>query len=579
MKKNISLLILFLFFTKSILAQDILSIDSKINFDKIHPGSELKFLLQVNINSGWHINSNKPNEDFLIPTELTVISSNGLKLKNVVYPKPKEIKLGFSDLPVSVFEGREKIYGTIEIPKNLLPGKYKFDLTLSYQACNDQSCLPPKEVSQTFEIEVVNLTIAIKEINTEYFQEIKNLNQAGENKQETKASGIFDNGNIILTFILIFIGGLALNLTPCVYPLIPITIGFFGGQSESKLSKLLLLSSLYVIGMAITYSTIGVITALTGSLFGSALQNPIVLIFIALVLVGLSLSMFGLYEIQLPASLVNKFGSARSGIFGSLFMGLTMGIVAAPCIGPFVIGLLTYVGAKGDIFLGFSMFFVLALGLGTPYLFLGIFSGKIKSLPRSGEWMVGVRKIFGFVLIGMAIYFILPLIPKNLSSVILPAFMILSALFLLFFDKVGEKVKGYRIFKIIFLTLVIILGGWMLIPSKTNSIDWEYPNTTIFQLQGKPTLMDFYADWCIPCKELDAETFSDAKVIAESKRFQNLKLDLTDANNPNTIELTEKYKILGVPTLILFDSSGNEVERITGFIAADKFLEVLRKVK
>ncbi len=151
----------------------------------------------------------------------------------------------------------------------------------------------------------------------------------------------------MLSFILVFLGGLALNLTPCVYPLIPITLGFFGGQSESKTSRLFGLASVYVVGMAITYSVIGVVTALSGALFGSLLQNPIVLIGIAAVLVALSLSMFGLYEFQLPSSWMTKFGEARSGYFGALFMGLTMGVVAAPCIGPFVVGLLTFVGAKG----------------------------------------------------------------------------------------------------------------------------------------------------------------------------------------------------------------------------------------
>ncbi|MBU2445350.1 MAG: thiol:disulfide interchange protein, partial [Bacteroidetes bacterium] len=402
-------------------AQNVLSVKGKANFEKLQAGTELKVALIVNINTEWHINSDKPNDEYLIPTKMSIKSENDFTLRKVIYPKPHDIDLAFSEQPVSVFEGESKFFGLVQVPKELAVGNYDFEIILEYQACNDLSCLPPKRVKVPFKFEVVDANTPIMQINSELFEGIDLKTEALEKKKSE--SSLIDEGNLFLTFILIFFGGLALNLTPCVYPLIPITIGFFGGQSEQKTGKLFLLSSLYVLGMAITYSAIGVVTALSGSLVGAALQNPFVLILIALVLVSLSLSMFGLYEFQLPASLVAKFGGAKGGLFGALFMGLTMGIVAAPCIGPFVIGLLTFVGAKADVVLGFFMFFVLALGLGTPYLFLGVFSGKIKNLPRSGEWMVAVKKIFGFVLIGMAIYFILPLFPKSFSGYVLPIFM------------------------------------------------------------------------------------------------------------------------------------------------------------
>ena len=195
---------------------------------------------------------------------------------------------------------------------------------------------------------------------------------------------------MFLTLLFVFVMGLALNLTPCVYPLIPITIGYFGGQAEGNTKKLTFMGLAFVMGMALTYSIVGVVTALTGAIFGSLMQNPIVIIAIVVVLIALSLSMFGLYEFRLPNSWMNKAGGARGGLFGAFFMGLTMGIVAAPCIGPFVLGLITFVAATADPFKGFLMFFVLALGLGTPYLFLAIFSGQIKKLPRSGVWMEAV---------------------------------------------------------------------------------------------------------------------------------------------------------------------------------------------
>lgn len=556
-------------------AQNVLSVEGKANFEKLQAGTELKVALIVNINTEWHINSDKPNDEYLIPTKMSIKSENDFTLGKVIYPKPHDIDLAFSEQPVSVFEGESKFFGLVQVPKELAVGNYDFEIILEYQACNDQTCLPPKRVKVPFKFEVVDANTPIMQINSELFEGVDLKTEVLEKKKSE--SSLIDEGNLFLTFILIFFGGLALNLTPCVYPLIPITVGFFGGQSEQKTGKLFLLSSLYVLGMAITYSAIGVVTALSGSLVGAALQNPFVLILIALVLVSLSLSMFGLYEFQLPASLVAKFGGAKGGLIGALFMGLTMGIVAAPCIGPFVIGLLTFVGAKADVVLGFFIFFVLALGLGTPYLFLGVFSGKIKNLPRSGEWMVAVKKIFGFILIGMAIYFILPLLPKNFSGYVLPIFMVLASAYLLFFDKLGEKIKVFNIFKKVFLSIVILIGIWFLIPSSSSSVVWS--EVTEIELGGQPTIVDFYADWCIPCKELDAITFTNDEVINESQRFRTLKVDLTNTGDDNIQKMMERYDIVGVPTVIFFDKSGNEVERITQFVRPIEFLKVMRRVE
>jgi thiol:disulfide interchange protein DsbD len=555
-------------------AQNVLSIKGKANFEKLHAGTELKVALLANINPEWHINSDKPNDEYLIPTKLNLISKNDLVLEKVIYPKSHDTDLAFSDKPVSVFEGESKFFGLIQIPKELTAGNYEFEIIFEYQACNNQTCLPPKRVKVPFMFEVVDASTPIMQINSELFADVNFEIEAIENKNNE--GSLINEENLFLTFLFIFVGGIALNLTPCVYPLIPITIGFFGAQSEQKTGKLFLLSGLYVLGIAITYSAVGVVTALSGSLFGAALQNPFILIFIALVLVTLSLSMFGMYEFQLPSSWAAKLGGSKAGLFGALFMGLTMGIVAAPCIGPFVIGLLTFVGAKADVVLGFFMFFVLAIGLGMPYLFLGVFSGKIKNLPRSGEWMLAVKKIFGFVLIGMAIYFILPLLPKDISDYVLPIFMILSSVYLLFFDKVGERIKGFHVFKKVFLPIVILFSIWFLIPASANSVVWS--KVSEIELGGKPTIVDFYADWCIPCKELDAITFTDEKVIAESQRFRNLKVDLTSTGDEKIQQTMKQYNIVGVPTVIFFDKKGSEIVRITQFVNPAEFLEIMKKI-
>ena len=558
---------------------DIVQIKTYQSFDKVYSGSEFKIAIEGHVKDGWHINSNIPKEDYLIPTQLHLTDSNDFKLTKIVYPQAKDIKLDFSEKALSVFEGKIYIGGIIK-SANLKPGEYNLILKLRYQACNNQSCLPPSSVIDTMVINIADKKDAINEINQSVFKNIDlslsnvviNKNQDSDND----ISNVLQSNGILLGLIIVFLGGLALNLTPCVYPLIPITIGFFGGQSEGSTKRLAVMGILFVVGLAVTYSVIGVITSLTGAVFGTLLQNPVVIIAVALILIALSLSMFGVYEFKLPDKLVAKAGGAKGGYYGAFFMGLTLGIVAAPCIGPFVLGLVTYVAAKQDVFFGFIMFFVLALGLGTPYLFLAIFSGKIKKLPRSGEWMQAIEHIFGLILVGMAIYFLLPLIPKAISGFVLPVYMIAAGLYIIFFERKASNIKVFRIIKTIFGVVVMAVAAYAVIPKETASINWKpYSESAIASIGQKGIIIDFYADWCIPCKELDALTFSDPRVIKLSEEFNTYKADMTKSLDDEVETLRDKYKIIGVPTVLLLNSKGEEVNRITGFVNADEFLKIM----
>ncbi|MBU0474588.1 MAG: protein-disulfide reductase DsbD [Bacteroidetes bacterium] len=588
MKKHLTILALFLFLASNILAQFGLTtqyVSTKVfsSFDKVQPNSEIKIAIELNILEQYHINSNKPKDEFLIPTEL-IIKSKNVSIVSITYPKAKDVSFSFSDELVSVYEGKEFIGAVLKISDSVNVGIMEIPIEISYQACNDASCMAPTSVLDTLRVEVVNNTTPINEVNQEIFS---NLNisytpvQTTIEKNDDGIASTLESSGLLLSILFVFLGGLALNLTPCVYPLIPITIGYFGGQSEGKTSKLFVLGVLYVLGMALTYSVVGVVTAMSGAIFGTLLQNPIVIIVIAAIFVVLALSMFGLYEIKAPDSLITKAGGARTGIFGAFFMGLTMGIVAAPCIGPFVLGLVTYVAAKGDVFYGFIMFFFLAVGLGVPYLFLAIFSGRIKSLPRAGFWMEGVRNIFGFILIGMAIYFVNPILPKIIANYLLPVFMIGASIYLLFIDKLANNLTGYRIFKSIFSVLMIVIATWMLWPVEKSAPNWEKYSTENYETalqNNNKIIIDFYADWCIPCKELDALTFSDAKVISALANFKSLKVDMTKSLSEETEIIREKFNIVGMPTILLIDSKGNEVERLTGFMNAKEFLEMVKKV-
>ncbi len=588
-KKYLGVIFISVFLISNLFGQfgapnNILKIKAFKSLDKVTPKGEFKIALKVNINEPWHINSNKPYDEFLIPSKLTIDDTTDFSVQKISYPNAKDIKLSFSNKPLSVWQDEIYIGALVKTSSNVEPGNYKMVVTLDYQACNNNTCMPPSSVQDTLNIEVVNKQTAINSINEDIFNKIDlsyTTLAAAAPKDENSISSVLESSGLILSLLFVFIGGLALNLTPCVYPLIPITIGYFGGQSEGSTKKLTLMGVLFVIGMALTYSVIGVVTALSGAVFGSLLQNSFVIIFIALIFVVLSLSMFGVYEFKLPDSWVAKAGGAKSGYYGAFFMGLTMGIVAAPCIGPFVLGLVTYVAAKADPFYGFLMFFVLAIGLGVPYLVLAIFSGKIKKLPRSGEWMDAVKHVFGFILIGMALYFLLPLLPKEIRGYILPIFMVITAIYLLFFEKLANNIKVFKIFKISFSIILIAVAAYALIPKQTNSIAWQHYDSKILTAgvgEKRGVIIDFYADWCIPCHELDASTFSNQKVIDEARNFHTLKADMTKSLSPEVEALKEKYKIVGVPTVLILDSKGNEAKRITGFVSADEFYNIIKNV-
>ncbi|HOI30668.1 MAG TPA: protein-disulfide reductase DsbD [Melioribacteraceae bacterium] len=570
----------------------VVSVSLDKNILKAQAGSSLKVVLNAKIDNTWHINSNKPNDEFLIPSVIAV-KGNGLKLSSVKYPVAHDISLSFSDTPVSVYEGDVKFELTIAVDKSAAPGKQNVEVKLNYQACNDQSCLPPTSVKADLELEILPAANAaveeprvidqteepVQSIEPPVTQKVEEtiLPQEEIKKEEDSLASTLESSGIFLSLFFVFLGGLALNLTPCVYPLIPITIGYFGGQAEGKTSRLFLLGILYVLGMALTYSVIGVITSLSGAVFGTLLQNPFVIAGIALLFIVLALSQFGVYEFKLPDKLVMKAGGAKGGVMGAFFMGLTMGIVAAPCIGPFVLGLVTYVAAKGDPFYGFLMFFVLALGLGFPYLLLALFSGKIKKLPRAGDWMEGVKHIFGFLLLGMAFFFVDPILPKSIQGYALPVFGIIAAVILLFVDKTANQIKGFRIFKTVFSVIVLAVSIWALIPSEKLSPEWQQFSIASYEeslKNNEAMLIDFYADWCIPCKELDALTFSDPRVIKELESYTSYKVDMTQMTEANE-ELRKKFNVIGMPTVLIINSKGEEVHRLTGFVNADEFLKLL----
>ncbi|MBI3088149.1 MAG: thioredoxin fold domain-containing protein [Candidatus Omnitrophica bacterium] len=383
-------------------------------------------------------------------------------------------------------------------------------------------------------------------------------------------------------FLFAFLGGLALNLTPCVYPLIPITISFFAGQAQQRVGRTAALAACYVLGLAITYSTLGLITSLTGGMLGAALQQPWILILTALVMAGLGLSLCGLFEFRVPAVFTSRLGTARTGVIGALIMGLTVGIVAAPCIGPFVLGMLLYVGQLGRPLVGFWLFFALALGLGLPYLFLGIFAGQLHRLPRSGAWLTWVKQLLGCVLFGVALYLVFPLIPDAVSRWAIVALLLGCGLYLGWVSR--ATLQGGWLWARRAVGVLLVLSAFSVRPSAAVSpspIAWmPYTESALNGADGKPVLVDVYADWCIPCHEMDATTYRDPHVVEHAQAFAMVKFDATDVSAAEEAFI-ERYQVFGVPTLLAFDAHGRERRdlRRDGYVSAEELLGVMQALE
>jgi thiol:disulfide interchange protein DsbD len=543
-------------------------------------GDEVHGTIVATIAEGWHVNSNKPSEEFAIPTVLELDPATA-ELLEATYPAHQMKSFAFTGgKPLAVYDGKINI----AFRARLKPGATKIGAILKFQACSDAVCLPPNQAladidaTKTVAGPAASGTpasgAASQTPDARSPSSFTPLTSAPKNAvPQDRLSQTFAANGLPLTLGLLFLGGLALNLTPCVFPLIPITLGFFAMQSDGRRARRFALSSMYVLGIVITYSTLGVLAALGGKMFGAWLQLPAVLIGFALLMLVLASSMFGAFEIQVPRFIANR-SQGRAGMLGALSMGLIIGIVAAPCVGPVVISLITLVAQLADPVLGGVMFAALAFGLGFPYLV------ALNALPRPGEWMVTVKKGMGFVLIAMAFYFLRPLIGDTAYQYGVAASLLVGAIFLLV-----SRAKGARALRIAVGVLLLLSGVAFAIPRKqADGVEWTKYDASVLaaaRTSGKPVVIDFYADWCLPCKELDEKTFNDARVMGELDRFVRVKADLTSAENATTKALTRQYRIVGVPTLVFIDSNGTESQaaRLTGFEPPDAFLQRARQVK
>ena len=405
------------------------------------------------------------------------------------------------------------------------------------------------------------------------------------------------------TFAVLFVGGILTSLTPCVYPLIPITVSVFGARQSEHRARSVALSATYVGGIAAMYSALGLFAALSGKAFGTVLSSPAVVVLLAVFLLVLAASMFGAFEIAVPYAVQQKLSGVKGTGFAHAFgMGLVAGIIAAPCTGPVLAGVLAYVATQRNAVLGFWMLFTYAVGMGVLFFVLGATSLR---LPRSGAWMETVKSVLGIALVAAAVALVRPFVPRPgplplstrtvgvVAGVLAFAGVLAGALSLSFHGAAREKaLKAGAL--VLLLAGVGLRFGWAGAPrsDKPFQIPWLSDEKMAVQQSratGKPLLIDFSAEWCAACKELDVHTWTDPVVAKEvSDRFVALKIDATDETEAID-QLTSKYNVPGLPTVLMMACKddrppecavpGEGPTRVTGFLGPPEMLERLRRVQ
>ena len=548
--------------------------------DRYPAGGTYPILFTLRITPPWYLHSTHDDGTGLIPTVFTVEPAGGVTVGDIRFPVPSRVKFDYAPDHIEVYSGEVPVRASLTVGEDAPPGETVLRGVLSYQACSEATCLPPEEVPVTIGVRVAAAGAPSSPRNGDLFP-------AGRPAPSGDAAvGWFGKAGFWLTLAGIFLGGLALNLTPCIYPLIPITVSYFGGRSGTLKGRTFLHGAVYITGLSVTNSVLGVIASLSAGMIGSALQSPFVLAGVAAVLTALALSFFGLWELRVP-SVMNRMASKNfRGYFGTFFMGLTLGIVAAPCLGPFVLGLLTYVGQQGDILLGFVCFFVLSIGLGLPLSLLAVFSGSIEKLPLSGQWMLWVKKLFGWVLIIMAGHTVQPLVPGVAAkAVFVGVLMAAGGVHLGWMDKTPSSSRVFMILKKAVGCVLIVVAAvmvWWAVP-QGDSVAWEpYSEGAVREAARatRPVMIDFYADWCGPCKAMDTKVFRDEAVVRASARFLAMRVDLTTAH-PDQDALRNRYAVRGVPTIVFIDRAGKEVReaRIETYLGADEVLARMGRVR
>lgn len=471
--------------------------------------------------------------------KVEILQPEGFKVSQFQMSPTFEMMDKFTKKKKNFVGEKSKLTATVEVPKSLSIGEQTLKVAVTYQACTDTFCLFPKTVESEIYFNIIDRTISTEKPGL--FQ--------------STFQDVFKKG-LVWTFIFVFIFGFLTSFTPCVYPMIPITLAILGKEAHARTRlQTLAVSLTYVAGIAFTFSSLGVFAASTGLLFGSFMSSPYILGFICLVFFAMALSMLGVFELQAPQFIRDGILSKHlaSGYLGAFVSGLLAGVIASPCVGPVLVGVLTFVAQTKDIWLGFWLLFTYALGMGLIFIALGLSTSLTQNLPKSGSWLSRIKYVFAALMMMGSIYYLDQfLIASKIRTQTFLSFDLLKPS--------ENKSSGFKL----------------------DLIDWQKYSTEVLEqakVQKKPVMIDFWASWCAACLEMDEKTFTNQSIQLLSKKFVMIKFDATH-DSPLLTELREKYKIVGLPTFIFLDENGQWLDNmtLTEFEDASRFEKRLMQV-
>ena len=568
--------------------RDTVHTNGVLSVDKVQPGSTFQIAIVMTFDEGWHANANPAGEG-LIPTQVVLPEHTDLQFGEVIYPKGDVLEIA-SIGKAPVYHDQAVIGVQATLGQNAQLQKIELPFKLTYQACSDEQCLLPKTVNVNIPMDIVGTDQPVRPINAEIFSSLQ-LDMPQDTLTATSETGEFRQAlsrGYFWAFLLVFTGGILTSLTPCVYPLIPITVSIFGANREASRLKSFLLSVTYVMGIAVMYSILGVAVASTGAVFGQIMANPIVVGFVCAILIALGLSLIGVFELRLPYAVQNRLNTVGGAGFGGAFaMGTVAGIIAAPCTGPALGAVLSFVATTGNTFLGFWLMLTYAIGMGLLFILIGTFSGLISSLPQSGGWMYVLENIFGVVIIAMALYFLKEVVAplREVLDNSAPVFIIGGALLILgvilgkfaqrFRDlpRAAQFRKSVGVLAAVF-GLYVIVGAFTTVESNLDWVTDEAQGLEEARASKQPVMIDFFATWCGACVELDKFTFSDPKVKSRLEGFVKIKLDFSRGSEQVEL-LKKKYGIVGLPVVLFLDSEGKPLKRLEKFVGPKEFLKII----
>ncbi|MGM0598325.1 MAG: protein-disulfide reductase DsbD [Candidatus Rifleibacteriota bacterium] len=574
-------------------------------------------------------------EDHLIYREQTSITSESDKIE-IVWPDTRIKPDPFTGKKVEVFDAGSHIFKILVFSENL--SKETIKLKFSYQGCSNKTCFFP--TSKTLNFSVKNepttnqptdtsnspfqiSTPGLMSLNLESDKEPEaetektkkktsfkhhkkiTVNNAAKVEEESfdtgfdQMSSVLKEHGIFWVLILSFLGGLLISLTPCVYPMIPITLSIIGSRKENQsFYKGLGLSAIYVAGLSLTYALLGLTAATFGAQIRSILQGTAFQAAISVIFFLLALSMFDIFMIQAPTSLRNKLSNIKkTGLFGIFIMGLVSGLMASPCVAAPLAGILAFIAATGSQTMGFFMLLLFAWGMSIPLLLIGAFSGSLNALPKAGEWMNRVKEFYGFLLMGASLYFARPLIGETWTDLGVALLLAAFAAFLGLFNKLEQNStflqKSFKAFGIVTIAVASAFAisatarwGSLCMPGPANerlqqsqTISWNYDlDSALKEAAGKDQLIfvDFRADWCTICRELEERVFPRPAIANLLNKMVAVKIDATTTSH-EIKHLNQKYSVVGLPTLLILDSQGNEIKRMVGNISTPDLKSILEK--